>query len=71
MTEHTCEHFVDFAHTMRCIALALPGRSKCTVHDPGHTHTSKCVPSWPAGQPFPVYWQDAEPRLAFDTPWEA
>ena len=71
MTERTCEHFVDVAHTLRCIALVLPGRSTCPVHRAHPTHTAKQSESWLAGQPFPVYWQDAEPRRAFAAPWEA
>ena len=64
----TCEHLVN--NGARCIALALPRRSKCSVHFSFPDHKAKPAESWPAGQPFPIYWKDAEPRLVFDTPWE-
>ena len=63
-----CGHLDDFAR--RCVALAPEGRLKCIIHEKYVSHTPQRAEPWPAGQPFPVYWEDAEPRRAFDTPWE-
>ena len=73
---HLCEHIVKegsiaFGGSIRCVAIAIEGRSKCTVHAAHPEFRTKPAKSWAAGQPFPVYWKDAEPRRAFDTPWEA